>query len=164
MLFCNQCGTELQPGYKLCPKCGTPLGQPARPPGTSYPGRLERHLRMLGILWIVAGALFLIPSIVLLVIGSVVHIAIPGSEEMVRALGPLVLYLIGGSLLVVAAGGICVGWGLMQRQLWARIAALILGVLALFHPPFGTALGIYTLWVLLANDAGTDYERMARAA
>ena len=83
---------------------------------------------------------------------------------MARALGPLVLYLIGGSLLVVGAGGICVGWGLMQRQPWARIAALILGIVALFHPPFGTALGIYTLWVLLSNDAGTEYERMARAA
>ena len=65
---------------------------------------------------------------------------------------------------MVGAGGICVGWGLMQRQPWARIAALILGILALFHPPFGTALGIYTLWVLLSNDAGTEYEHMARAA
>ncbi|OLE57373.1 MAG: hypothetical protein AUG13_04345 [Chloroflexi bacterium 13_1_20CM_2_59_7] len=125
---------------------------------------MERHLRTLGILWIVVGVLFLIPSIIALAVGSIAHVAIPGSEGMARALGPLVLYLIGGSLLVVGAGGICVGWGLMQRQPWARIAALILGILALFHPPFGTALGIYTLWVLLSNDAGTEYEHMARAA
>ena len=163
-MFCNQCGTELQPDYKLCPRCGQPMGQPARPFKTSNPGRLERHLRTLGILWIVAGALFLIPSIVMLVVGSVVHIAIPGSEEIARALGPLVLYLIGGSLLVVAAGGICVGWGLMQRQPWARMAALILGILALLHPPFGTALGIYTLWVLLSNNTAMEYEEMAKAA
>jgi hypothetical protein len=65
---------------------------------------------------------------------------------------------------VVAAGGICVGWGLMRPQPWARIAALILGILALFHLPFGTALGVYTLWVLLSDHAGTEYERMARAA
>jgi hypothetical protein len=163
-MFCNQCGTEVQPDYKLCPKCGLPIGQQARPVATSTPGRLERHLRTLGILWIVVGVLFLIPSIIALAVGSIAHVAIPGSEGMARALGPLVLYLIGGSLLVVGAGGICVGWGLMQRQRWARIAALILGILALFHPPFGTALGIYTLWVLLSNDAGTEYERMARAA
>ncbi|OLC96621.1 MAG: hypothetical protein AUH86_09330 [Acidobacteria bacterium 13_1_40CM_4_58_4] len=125
---------------------------------------MERHLRTLGILWIVVGVLFLIPSIIALAVGSIAHVAIPGSEGMARALGPLVLYLIGGSLLVVGAGGMCVGWGLMQRQPWARIAALILGILALFHPPFGTALGIYTLWVLLSNDAGTEYEHMARAA
>jgi hypothetical protein len=111
----------------------------------------------------VVGALFLIPSIILLAIGSAANFVIPG-EQLARVLGPLVLFLIGSSLLVVAAGGICVGWGLMQRQPWARIAALILGILALFHPPFGTALGIYTLWVLLANNAATDYEQMARAA
>ncbi len=163
-MFCNQCGTEVQPDYKLCPKCGQPIGQQARPVATSTPGRLERHLRTLGILWIVVGVLFLIPSIIALAVGSIAHVAIPGSEGMARALGPLVLYLIGGSLLVVGAGGICVGWGLMQRQPWARIAALILGILALFHPPFGTALGIYTLWILLSNDAGTEYEHMARAA
>jgi hypothetical protein len=162
-MFCNHCGAELQLDYKLCPKCGNPIG-PARLVATSDPGRLERHLRTLGTLWIVAGALFLIPAIVLLAIGSFVHIAIPGTQEMARALGPLVLYVIGGSLLGVAAGGICVGWGLMQRQPWARIAALILGILALFHLPFGTALGIYTLWVLLSDNAGTEYERMARAA
>jgi hypothetical protein len=163
-MFCNQCGTELQPDYKSCPKCGQPIGQQARPVATSTPGRLERHLRTLGILWIAVGVLFLIPSLIALAVGSIAHVAIPGSEGMARALGPLVLYLIGGSLLVVGAGGICVGWGLMQRQPWARIAALILGIVALFHPPFGTALGIYTLWVLLSNDAGTEYERMARAA
>ena len=34
MLFCNQCGTELQPGYKLCPKCGTLYNAVSRPPKT----------------------------------------------------------------------------------------------------------------------------------
>jgi hypothetical protein len=76
----------------------------------------------------------------------------------------MVLNLLGGSLLIVAAGGICVGWGLMERLPWARGVAVVLGVITLFHPPFGTALGIYTLWVLLANDAGPQYNRMARTA
>jgi hypothetical protein len=59
---------------------------------------------------------------------------------------------------------VCVGWGLMQHQPWARIAAIVLGVLAIFHPPLGTALGIYTLWVLLADEGGLEYQRMTRAA
>src|SRR5713101_76470 len=96
-MFCNHCGTELQPDYKLCPKCGNAIG-PARPVATSSPGRLERHLRTLGILWIVVGVLFLIPSIIALAVGSIAHVAITGSEGMARALGPLVLSLIGGSL------------------------------------------------------------------
>ncbi len=159
-MFCNQCGTQLQPDYNVCARCGQPaVGRTALP----AQGRLERHLHTLAILWMVVGALFLIPSLVLMVLGSVVHIVVPGTEAVARMLGPFVLWVIGASFLIVAAGGICVGWGLLQRRPWARITALVLGILALFHPPFGTALGIYTLWVLLSGDAGAEYGRLARA-
>ncbi len=30
-MFCNQCRTELQPDYNVCPKCGTPVGRPTQP-------------------------------------------------------------------------------------------------------------------------------------
>ena len=160
-MFCNQCGTQLQPGSNACPKCGKVVAWPA---AGSRQSRLEKHLRTLGILWIIAGALFLIPSIALMAMGSLVHIAVPGPEAFARTLGPMFLYVAGSTFLILAAGGICVGWGLMQHQSWARIAAIVLGILALFHPPFGTALGIYTLWVLLAQESGSEYERRARAA
>ena len=52
----------------------------------------------------------------------------------------------------------------MQRQPWARIVAIILGVLALFHFPLGTALGVYTLWVLLADEHGDEYRYLTRPA
>jgi hypothetical protein len=63
-----------------------------------------------------------------------------------------------------AAVGVCVGLGLMYRASWARTAAIILGILALFHPPFGTALGVYSLWVLLADESGDEYQCLARAS
>jgi len=46
------------------------------------------------------------------------------------------------------------GWGLLQRAPWARLLALILAFLALFNVPFGTAIGVYTLWVLLPDESG----------
>jgi hypothetical protein len=162
-MFCNQCRTELQADYNLCPKCGTPVGRLAQPAAVAGQGRLQRHLRTLGILWIAVGALFLIPSAVLMTLGSVSHIAIPGTEEIGRMVGPSLLSFIGTLFLLVGGAQICVGWGLMRRQSWARVAALILGIISLFHPPFGTALGIYTLWVLLAHNAGTEYQQLARA-
>lgn len=161
-MYCNQCGTELQPGYNLCPKCGTPLAGRLR--SVPAQGRVSRHLHTLGILWIVCGALFLIPAVVFFVLGSVVHLAIPGAEEMARMVGPLVLTLAGCGFLIIGAGGVCVGWGLMQHQHWARVAGIVLGILALFHPPFGTALGIYTLWVLAANGSASEYTQLAGTA
>lgn len=160
-MFCNQCGTQVFAGDRACPKCGKAVNWPAT--GLA-PSRIERHLHTLAILWMVVGALFLIPSIALMIMGGVVHVTLPGTEQFVRNFGPVLLYLLGSSLLIVAAGGICVGWGLMQHRPWARVTALILGVLALFHPPFGTALGIYTLWVLVGDDGGVQYRSMARAA
>jgi len=83
-MFCDRCGTQLQPGYNLCPKCGKVIGETLSFPAQS---RLGRHLHTLGILWIVVGAFWLIPSIVLMTLGSVVHIAIPGTEAVASGLG-----------------------------------------------------------------------------
>jgi hypothetical protein len=59
--------------------------------------------------------------------------------------------------------GLLAGWGLIERQPWARILAIVLGCLALLHFGIGTALGIYTLWVLLPSDSAREYQRTARA-
>jgi len=157
-MFCNRCGTELQPDFVACPKCGRRIGDPVSAVAQS---RLERHLHTLGILWMVIGGLFLIPALGLMVFGRGVHFVIHDQEHL-PALFPLFFSIAGGSLLLLAAGGVCVGLGLMQRQPWARTVAIVLGVLALFHPPFGTALGIYTLWVLLADEHGDEYRHLPR--
>lgn len=166
-MFCNQCGTQLQPEFNVCPKCGRALNTPGPAAATALVSnreRLQRHLRTLGILWVVLGALFLLPSVFLMGIGGVARSVIPMESTVAREFGPFMIFMLGGTLLILGVGGILVGWGLMKYQSWARIAAIILGVLALFHPPLGTALGIYTLWVLLSGDAGTEYDRIATTA
>jgi hypothetical protein len=152
-MFCNRCGIELQPDFLVCPRCGKRIGDPTSAVAQS---RLERHLQTLGMLWMVIGGLFLIPALGLMIFGSSVHFVLH-HEEPFGGFFPVLLYIAGGSFTVLAAGGVCVGLGLMQRAPWARITAIILGILALFHPPFGTALGVYTLWVLLADEHGDAY-------
>ena len=57
--------------------------------------------------------------------------------------------------------------GLRVRRLYptnkARLAetTIIVAVLSLLKIPFGTALGIYTLWVLAPADSGTEYDSIA---
>ena len=160
-MFCSACGAEIQPQFRVCPSCGRSIVSAVAP---TPPSRLEHHLRTLGILWIVAGAIFIIPGFVLMIVSSVVRLSIPATEEVGRFVAPLVLSIIGGSLFLVAAGGILVGWGLLKHQPWARMVAIVLGIISLLHPPFGTALGIYTLWVLLSDQGGAEYDRLARAA
>ena len=73
------------------------------------------------------------------------------------------LSFIGIVIAIKAAAGFLAGWGLLQREPWARVLALVLACLALFHIPFGTALGIYTLWVLLPAQSEQEYEQQTRA-
>ena len=55
-------------------------------------------------------------------------------------------------MICVSIPGIIGGIGLLSYRPWARILMLIIGVLDLLQVPFGTILGIYTLWVLLKDE------------
>lgn len=157
-MFCNSCGTALEPSFVVCPKCGRPAGDRLSVP---RPSRLESHLRTLGTLWIVAGALFLIPSAGMFFLGSFARFVVHGNP-FAQTLGPIFLSILGGTIMLVGLGGILVGWGLRNREPWARTVAIVLGILALFHPLLGTALGVYTLWVLLSENAEAEYGNLAR--
>jgi hypothetical protein len=120
---------------------------------------LERHLPILAVLWIIAAALRFIAVAWMLVIGKVILPSILPSilssiHEVpswlpVERIAFSGLYLVAILVGVIAAAQLIAAWGLLERRPWGRILALIVGILALIHLPFGTALGMYTLWVLL---------------
>ena len=160
-MFCARCGSPMQPDAQVCSHCGRRVGDPISAIAQS---RLDRHLHTLGVLWIVIGCLFMVPALILALLGPVIGAAIESHRPIDPSLGALLLWTVEGTLVILAAGGVCVGLGLIQRRPWARIAALVLGILAVVHPPLGTALGIYTLWVLLADDGGNEYRYLTRCA
>jgi hypothetical protein len=77
-----------------------------------------------------------------------VHITMQGIFGLMATM-IAVIALIGGLPRIIG------GWGLLAKQHWARIVVLIVGILNLLHFPLGTALGIYTLWVLLQPESPT---------
>jgi hypothetical protein len=77
---------------------------------------------------------------------------------------PTLLQVIGVALLAAGVVGIGIGWRLIQRLSWARMLAIVLGCLSLLDMPFGTALGVYTLWVLLPAKSEEEYRQIERAA
>jgi hypothetical protein len=68
--------------------------------------------------------------------------------------------------LLMARGllGVIAGWGLLDRQPWARILAIVLAFVTLIHLVVGTVLAIYTLWVLLPGESEREYRQMAGPA
>jgi hypothetical protein len=63
---------------------------------------------------------------------------------------------------VVMAGlALVVGYSLLTRRPWGRTLAIVVAILSLLKPFFGTALGIYTLWVLAPGASGLEYDAIA---
>jgi hypothetical protein len=52
------------------------------------------------------------------------------------------------------------GYGLMERAPWGRIVAIVMAFLSLLRFPFGTAMGIWTLVVLMGYRNSTLYEQI----
>ena len=59
---------------------------------------------------------------------------------------------LGVFLLAISLPGLVAGIGLLKFQPWARILAIVLSALHLVNFPFGTAVGIYGLYVLLSDE------------
>ena len=157
-MFCVRCGRELQERDTFCPACGKPVHEPV--PLLPHEGRIRGHVRLLGILWLALSVFRLVPGFVLLAMfqhGFPFGGDVPGFVvEIIR----MVAYVF------LAAGvlGIMAGWGLLERRPWARTLAIVLGCVGLLDMPFGTALGIYTLWVLLPAQSEEEYQKLSKAA
>jgi hypothetical protein len=159
-MFCDQCGGELQPGQGFCSRCGKAVSGPAAF-AAPRPGRVGAHIRLLGIFWLALSALEAVGGVAAIIIANTVFS--PGSGEFPPFIHPLVA-AVGIVSIAKAAGGFLAGWGLLNRQPWARMLAIVLGVISLFfHIPFGTALGGYTLWVLLPAHSEQEYEKYQSA-
>lgn len=169
-MFCDGCGGAVQPGQGFCPKCGKQIVGPVTVM-QPVPNRVQSHVHLLGILWLAMSALNAVGGLVLLILGNVFF---PHLREMPGGVPPDVpvgflsalLTTLGIIVLAKAACGFVAGWGLMQREHWARVVALVLAFISLFNIPFGTAIGVYTMWVLLPGQSQQEYDALvgARAA
>ena len=78
--------------------------------------------------------------------------------------GEMILTLIANGIaivfIVISIPGILAGMGLYKRKEWARILTLVLSVIELFSFPFGTAIGIYSIWVLVQPETVATFSEV----
>ena len=121
---------------------------------------MEKHVSILGILYIIFSALGILSA------GIVFWIVVGGGlisgDTTAIAVTAIVGSAMAGFLILVSVPGIVGGIWLLKYRPWARIVVIVLGILHLINIPFGTALGIYTIWVLL-NDETAELFRQKGA-
>lgn len=160
-MYCNRCGKEMAAGEQFCPACGAQVASVL-----TTAGRVQRHIQLLSILWFVYSFFALLGGGVLLVIANTLLAQLGHRGDLREIPGFLqpLLTVVAMFILLKAFVGFATGWGLLQRESWARPLTLVLAFLALLNAPFGTALGIYSLWVLLPGSAGDEYSALAPPA
>lgn len=163
-MFCDACGAQVLDSQRFCGTCGKALGAAVAGRVSS---RVADHRQILGILWVIYAILHIIGGGILFVMANTFFAHLgnmprpqggPPLTFLTPLLGFISILLLGKGLLAIAAG-----IGLLQKSHWARLIALVSAFVALIDIPLGLALGIYTIWVFLAQGAEQEYEKVASA-
>lgn len=116
---------------------------------------MKQHVSIVAYLYIAFGILYILAAFATAAILIGTGVFVRSGEGGAEAFGILLLVavVVGLLLLVLGLPGIIGGLGLLKYRSWARILVLVLGALNLVNIPFGTALGVYTFWTLLNDEA-----------
>lgn len=181
-MYCSGCGQPLAPDQTLCPNCGRPVAPmpPLAPPPfqglqfqlDSYAGKIKA----LGILWFVYAGLSLLAGIAGLAFMKAVFLGGfgPWTHSWMHPwmhgwmngpmppnwFFPAILPFIWIFLFLRAGLAVAAGWGLLLHAHWGRVVAIVAAIVSLIKFPLGTALGIFTLVVLLGFRNTRLYEQL----
>lgn len=111
---------------------------------------MSKHLDLLGYFYIALGVLGVLAAfgVLIIVVGGGL---LSGDQEAILITG-VVGTTVAAFLAIVSLPGFIAGYGLLKRRAWVRPLILVLAILNLFNFPLGTALGLYTFWVLLQDE------------
>jgi hypothetical protein len=170
-MFCSGCGQALASGQGFCPQCGRPVA-PAVPavPGLQY--QVESYagkVKVLSIFWFIYAGFSLVAGVAALAFAKAflsgflspwMHNGPEAGAPMPEWFFPAILHFALVFLIIRSALALVAAWGLWQRSEWGRIVAIVAAVFSLLKFPFGTAMGIWTMVVLLGYRNTTLYEQL----
>jgi hypothetical protein len=122
---------------------------------------MESHVKIVGGLYVVFGVIFaLIGVVILLMVGGAGVVS--GDETAMFVTGTIGI-VVCGLFFIMAATMIAAGIGVQRYREWGRILTIALSALNLLNFPFGTALGVYALWVMLNNETAALFAQRPAA-
>ena len=158
-MYCSGCGQPLIGTQSFCPNCGKATDTASTPSQPSVPLPhigLGRKLRALAFCWLANVAL----NIVILWVGYKHWDETP---ENIRFITGIVIFAAWACVL----SGLIAAIGLLNLQTWGRTGAIIAAMIALVNLiefPVGTAIGIWTLVVLLNAQNSAAYKGLCGSA
>lgn len=111
----------------------------------------KQHLTVVAALNIGLGVLGVVLAMIAFVVLAGIGL-LSGDPDAMPIL-TFIAVIAAGFFLITSVPDIIGGIGLVKRQSWARILVLILSVLKLINFPLGTIVGVYSIWVLMQDEA-----------
>jgi len=114
--------------------------------------KLDGHKKVLGILYVISAVLtitvmLLLKAILSIVFSIALDKADPDDRMIIDIILSLVQFLPYLIVIFISIPTLIAGIGLLTRQRWAPLFALIMGCFKLFSFPIGTAIGVYAIWI-----------------
>jgi hypothetical protein len=171
-MFCSVCGQALVPGQPACQQCGRPIAAvPPIPPVPNLGFQLATYanrLKALSTVWFIYGGLSLAFGIMGM---TFLHSFFAGGfgpwmhgpwnrGPNPMWFGPAIIRFAWVMVLLRSGLSFAAGWGLMERAPWGRVVAIVAAFLNILKIPFGTAIGIWTLMMLLGYRNTTLYDQL----
>src|SRR5690349_17853838 len=135
------------------------------PGRTPRPATLKVHLDLLGRLHRLLGAFALLcgASLAILAGGTSAGLRNLGMESAAGQTGVVILGLCAALAITGGLALVFAGRALDRRSKAGRFGALVLAIPNLIVVPFGTALSVYAFWVLLNDEARSEFGRPPRS-
>ena len=135
----------------------------SKTPHSPDPRANGSHVDLVGVLFMVWGALTILIGASTLALGMaaaslITAAADAGRGQFAASLTAATFTVFAILAMVWGAGHVAIGVLVRRRRQWSRLGAILLSSVDLLLLPYGTALGIYALWVLLREDAKRLFE------
>jgi hypothetical protein len=172
-MYCSVCGQALSAGQTVCPQCGRPVAVPPIPPVPNLGFQLATYanrIKALSTVWFIYGGLTLALGIVGMTFanawlngggfGPWMHGPWAHGPVNPQWFGPAIIHFAWVMIILRSALAFAAGWGLMEHAPWGRVVAIVAAFLSILKIPFGTAIAIWTLVMLLGYRNTTLYDQL----
>jgi len=113
--------------------------------------QMDKHVTLLATLYVALSVVGLLAAAI--VFTAVVGGGLLSGDEEAIFITSTVGTAVSSLVAVLSLPGLLAAYGLFKRRHWGRYLTLVLGAMNVLHVPFGTALAVYTFWVLTQDDA-----------
>jgi zinc-ribbon domain len=167
-MYCSSCGHALVPNQPVCPQCGHAVAVASVPPVPGLGFELTSYaskLRALAVVWYIYGGFALVFGLIGVAFldswfNGRLHYWVHGPIPHMWFAPALIHF---AWIFVVLRGGLSLaaGYGLMHREPWGRVVAIVSAFVNILKIPIGTGLAIWTLVTLMGYRNTTLYDHVA---